>query len=519
MKKYSLKLIALFIGLFLITGCINDLNTEPEYDLTLENLLQQDPNAIEGLMSKMYSIMSLTSSNGPGDSDITANDKGETGLLRSIINLQDLTADGIKNRWNDDGLEQLTKTKDWDENNKYSRYLFERTYMIIPQANNLINIVNSNDKITNKEKYISELRFLRALSYYYIIDCFGKGVLATEKNYGIDAPLPEVSRKELYNYVESELLDIENIIPVTNTYGRANKSVVRMLLAKLYLNAEIYTGTAQYSKALDYTSKVINEGGYSLESNFIKNFSSDNNTSTEIIFPIISDAISSQSYSNTTYIINGSLFNTTMNVQSFGMNGDGWGGHRATKALYGLFGSNESALASSTDVRSKLFWTSGHNWEMNNLKTWTDGYPSTKFRNIPSNGAVTATYDFSNTDFPLFRLADAYLMYAECVLRGGGGSNSQALQYVNSIRTRANATQVTSINLDFILDERARELSFEGHRRQDLIRFGKFTGSAYLWPWKGGVATGNSIPSYYNLFPLPITALQANPNLKQNPGY
>jgi len=112
-------------------------------------------------------------------------------------------------------------------------------------------------------------------------------------------------------------------------------------------------------------------------------------------------------------------------------------------------------------------------------------------------------------------------MYAEAVLRGGGGSNSLALQYVNAVRTRSSASSINPVDLtlDFILDERARELNFEGHRRSDLIRFGKFTGGSYLWPWKGNNKDGAAIPSHYNLFPIPLAALGANPNLTQNPGY
>jgi hypothetical protein len=158
---------------------------------------------------------------------------------------------------------------------------------------------------------------------------------------------------------------------------------------------------------------------------------------------------------------------------------------------------------------------------MTNYKTWTDGYPCTKFRNSNFTGPTTPT-SFSSTDFPLFRLADAYLMYAECVVRGGsGGTTSQALAYVNQVRSRAGAQAITAgdLTLDFLIDERGRELNFEGHRRSDLIRFGKFTGGSYLWPWKGNVLNGTSIPDTYNLFPIPLTALDANPNLSQNPGY
>ena len=213
--------------------------------------------------------------------------------------------------------------------------------------------------------------------------------------------------------------------------------------------------------------------------------------------------------------------NDTMSpISQFGAT-DGWGGHRATKAWYGLFGASAADLAASPDIRASLFWRNGQSYEMNDYKTWSDGYPCTKFRNSASTGSWTPT-SFSSTDFPLFRLADAYLMYAECSLRGAtGGSPSQALTYVNAIRSRAGATAITSadLTLDFILDERGRELNFEGHRRTDLIRFGKYTGGSYLWPWKGGVQTGAAIPATYNVFPLPFTALSSNPNLTQNPGY
>ena len=513
-----MKRIKLFgISIFLLAGisaCTDDLNTEPKVELSLEQLLQQDPNAIEGIMSKLYGSFALSGPKGPGSSDIS-DDPGESPFLRGIVNLQDFTADGMKNRWGDDGLDQLTTTSNWDENNKFFRYLYNRAYYTIPQCNNLINILGSVD-VANEEQVLSEIRFLRSLSYYYLIDCFGKGVLATENNFGETNPLPEASRLELFNYVESELLAIENTLPNTNSYGRANKSVARMLLAKLYLNAEVYTGTQRYTEALTYTKKVIDEGGYTLAPSFVSMFSGDNNTSTEVIYPLIADPLVSQSFGNTTYIVNGSLNSATMTLSSYGAT-EGWGGHRATKAWYGLFGS----LGTSTDDRAQLFWTAGHTYEMTDYKEWTNGYPSIKFRNSNFIGGTTPT-SFSGTDFPLFRLADAYLMYAECVVRGAtGGSISQAVDYVNAVRERSNASIITAgdLTLNFLIDERGRELNLEGHRRSDLIRFGMFTGGSYLWPWKGNALNGTSIPSTYKLFPIPVQALQANSNLTQNPGY
>ena len=501
------------LTLVLGVSCTDDLNTEPKVELSLDELIAQDANAVQGILSRLYASFALSSVIGPEDSDI-ADNAGESPFLRGIVNLQDFTADAMKNRWGDDGLDQLTTTSDWDENNKFFRYLFNRIYFTIPQANNLLSVINNID-VDNKPAVIAETRFIRALAYYYLIDTFGKGVLATEENFGNSTPLPESSRLELFNYVEAELLAIVDALPNTNTYGRATRAAGQMLLSKLYLNAEVYTGTPRYSEALTAVNAVINDGGFTLANDFQSLFSADNNTSTEIIFPLIADADTSQSFGNTTYIVNGSLSTETMVLADFGAN-DGWTGHRASKAWYGLYGN----LETSTDVRASLFWTEGHNFEMTDYREWTDGYPSTKFRNTNFNGASIVT-GFSGTDFPLFRLADAYLMYAECVLRDAGGSRSEALDFVNQVRQRSNAAPITQaeLTLDFIIDERGRELNLEGHRRSDLIRFKRFTGSTYIWPWKGNTANGTSIPAHYNLFPIPLPALQANPNLKQNPGF
>ena len=520
MKNLKFKSLA-FLLLFAMVGnsCMRELDTTPKADFTLEGLLANDPNAVEGLLSRLYGSFALSSVTGPDKSDIIGADPGESPFLRGIINLQDFTADDMKNRWGDNGLDQLTTTSNWTDNNKFFKYAYDRLYYTIPQSTNLIRIMKRDDvTYANKVEVISELRFLRALSYYYVIDLFGKGALVTDDNFNSTVPLPQSSRKELFAYVESELLDVEGKIAATNTYAKANKSVVRMLLAKLYLNAEVYTGTPRYTEAATYASKVIAEGGYILEPNIRKNFSADNNTSKEIIFPLIADAVNSQSYGNTTYLVNGSISTDTMTPANYGAT-QAWAGHRATKAWYGLFGNSAAALAASTDQRAKIFWTTGQNYEMTDYKAWTDGFPANKFTNKKSDGTGDVT-DFSSTDFPLFRLSDAYLIYAECALRGAGSATvGQGLTYVNAIRARAGATPLASINLQNLLDERARELNFEGVRRQDLIRFGKFTGSSYLWPWKGGVKDGTSIPSYYNVFPVPSTALQANPNLTQNTGY
>jgi starch-binding outer membrane protein, SusD/RagB family len=529
-KKYTL---GLGLVLLLTSSCIDDLNTEPKGSAkSLDQLLQEQPT-LAGLVSKVYGSYALSGPSGPGSTDTPGDDPGESPFLRGIINLQDFTADDMKNRWGDNGLDQLTTASNWDSNNKFMRYMYNRIYYTVPQANQVIAQFNSFD-VSNKDQVISEMRFLRSLAYFYLIDCFGKGPLLTEADLGSKELKEESTRKQLYDFVESELLDIENKLPQRLGYGQASKGAVRMLLAKLYLNSEVYIGQSKYAQSYKYSKLVIDEGGYTLAPNFRSLFCRDNDVTdakNEIIYALIADPVVSQSYGNTTYLINGSLNDATMTALDYGNPGGGtnaWAGHRATKAWYGLFGNSPAALEASPDDRAHLFWTNylntdlakRHSYEMTNYKTWTDGYPSIKFTNANFIGTVSPD-SFAGTDFPLYRLADAYLMLAESILRGGGGSNADALNYVNLVRVRSKATPINAseLTLDFILDERARELNFEGHRRTDLIRYGKFTGGSYLWPWKGNVKDGTSIPAHYNLFPIPLKALEANPKLTPNPGY
>lgn len=178
-----------------------------------------------------------------------------------------------------------------------------------------------------------------------------------------------------------------------------------------------------------------------------------------------------------------------------------------------------------SDKRSTLF-NNGQTLEISDISDFSNGYGIVKFRNVTVNNVAgsDASGDFVDNDFPMFRLADAYLMYAECAIRTGQGLGD-ALNYVNLVRSRAYSGTAagnigaSSLNLNFILDERARELHFECHRRTDLIRFGKFTGGTYIWAYKGNTPNGSPTPSFRNIFPIPTSALAANPTLTQNRGY
>jgi hypothetical protein len=172
-----------------------------------------------------------------------------------------------------------------------------------------------------------------------------------------------------------------------------------------------------------------------------------------------------------------------------------------------------------------MFYSAGQNLEITDIAQFNNGYAVSKFKNVTSTGAQgsDSSGNFTDTDIPVIRLAEIYLNYAEAVLRGGTGGNlTTAVAKINELRVRAYGStsgNVATISLNFILDERSKELYWEGQRRTDLIRFGKFTTADYLWPFKGNAPTGAAVASYRNIFPLPPNAISVNTNLVQNTGY
>jgi hypothetical protein len=296
----------------------------------------------------------------------------------------------------------------------------------------------------------------------------------------------------------------------------------------LYLNAEVYSSEARYTDAITYSKKVI-DAGYSLEQNHAWLMLGDNTQNTnEFIFTFNYDNEKVRTWGGTnTYSLGASGVPASINGMS-----SSWNLYRVTPSIPALFPSNDPSI----DKRA-VFWTendeSSRTLEIESLSNSLNGYSIYKYRNVNRDGSnINQDNQFNNLsdiDYPVFRLAEIYLVYSEAVLRGGsGGDNSSALSYINQIRGRAydnspnsNAGNITlnEMDLDFILDERARELMWEGFRRTDLIRYNRFTTSAYLWAWKGGVKKGAAVDPKFNLFPIPITDILANPNLEQNPGY
>lgn len=524
MKKQILKiaLIAISLG-FVMQACKKQLNQTPKYGLNNE-AVYSDPDNYIHVLAKIYSGLSLTGLNGPaGNGDISGIDEGFSSYVRVLFNLQEVPTDEAVCGWNDPGIPELNKMT-WSAENSFVKGMYYRIYYQLTICNEFLREASA-EKVeergfseADKNKiamYREEVRFLRALTYSHAIDLFGNVPFITEEN-KVGSGLPEkIARKDLFDYVESELLDIENRITVTPEYGRAGKAAVQMLLAKMYLNAEVYTGTQRYAECATYADKVITSGSYQLAPSYQDNFLADNHTSPEIIFPVVYDGLFAKTYGGTTFMVNASM-GGTMVPANFGVTGK-WAGLRTTAPIVDLY--TDSML----DGRF-LFHRTGQQKDITVLSTFTHGYGVTKYMNKKkdgTNGSNNSVTEYVDIDFPMFRLADAHLMYAEAVLRSGGNT-ALALTRVNALRERAygNSTfNYTSLTLQDILDERAKELFWECTRRTDLIRYGLFTGSTYVWPFKGGVAAGTGVSDYLNLYPLPTSDLVLNPNLTQNPGY
>lgn len=624
MKKYSFKiLLGALVTLFTFTSCLNELDQVPEdKDIVLADELFNDPAAYKQVLAKLYAGLAVSGQEGPaGNSDISGIDEGFGEYLRGYWMAQELPTDEAVTGWGDAGLQDY-HNQNWTSSNQFIIALYNRIMYQITSCNAFLRETTA-DKLSSRgvtgsllaeiEMFKSEARFLRALSYYHAIDLFGTFPFVTENDpVGYFYP-PQASRTELFDFIESELLAIEDGLapPRTNEYARADQAAAWTLLAKLYLNAEVYINSAKYSECITYSNKVIS-AGYTLDPNYENLFLADNNTAEGIIFPIAFDGINAQTWGGTTYIIHAAV-GGKMNPADFGISG-GWGGNRVTSALVSKFDleinpatANNSLGAASTwgivggltgwggspdltlyetgqtdvyagfytvpatelkfrqnsswdnnyggadgilvagganfvveagtykftmdlanmtyaiekDPRG-MFFTEDQNLEIESIGSFSDGYAVTKFKNVTKNGTPgdDNTGTFTDTDFPLFRLADVYLMYAEATLRGGGGSEATAIQYINDLRERAyGAGGIQAIDLDFVLNERARELYWEGHRRNDLVRYGRLTDGDYMWPWKGGAKDGISTSPNFNILPIPATDLNANPNLKQNPGY
>jgi starch-binding outer membrane protein, SusD/RagB family len=529
MKQNHFKLlIAALFAIAIMAGCTKKLDLTPTNDITADQVYSTSSGYKQSL-AKVYGAMALTgNSGGAGSPDIPSqiiSDEGNSDFLRMFWYLQSLSTDeagwNYANNTDPLGIHQMT----WSSINQTVAGLYYRSFFQITLANDFIRQA-SDDNLTKRgitgasadsiRKYKAEARFLRAYQYWVLMDLFANPAFVTETN-AIGVGLPEqIKRKDLFTYIETELkaLETELIAPKANEYGRADQAAAWALLARIYLNAEVYTGAPKFTEAITYCNKIIT-AGYTLHPDYKELMLADNHLNTdEFIFTIRYDGTRTQNWGGTTTLAHGPA---GVPGSISGTNGT-WNCIRVTQQFVGLF--------DAADIRGQ-FWKTGQNLIMTQLlNAPTDGYSSTKFRNLTRSGAPAPNRDpagnWVDIDFPLFRLGEIYLTYAEAILRGGtGGSNATALTYLNqlSARGRTPAGSNAQLTLPYIISERGRELFWECLRRTDLVRFGQFTTSAYLWAWKGGVPNGTAVDGKYNIFPIPSTDLSANPKLVQNPGY
>ena len=540
MNKKIIILGVIFSGM-MIASCVKDLDVKPKDPNTiLAGNLGDDPAYMKQTLGKIYASFMISGQGSNGGDDITAPDPNFFTTMRALWNLQEITTDEAICAWGDVGIADLN-TQTWNQNNPFLTALYQRLSLSITYANDFIKFTNGNaDPVV--AKYNAEARFLRALAYSWAIDLFGQFPLTTDAD-GVGKFFPVIkSRPEIFAYVEVELLAIQDKLGEPKfSYPQADKAACWMLLSRLYLNAQVYTGTARWADCKTYCDKVIKSDKYSLAPNYRQNFSADNDGShnPEMIFAWEQDGVNTQGYVGTTFLIESSSDDTYIKAERFhGLTSNtNWNGNRTkrqfvnilvdTLATYGNVPvpTSDSIFAQCKDKR--VYLKTKKSWDIPNASS--NGYYGIgvyKFTARNTNGSQSANYNpaFANTDFPIFRYADALLMRAEALYRLG--DKPSAIIDINAVRARAfgNASgNITAAQLTdkFLLDERGREFYYEAQRRTDMVRFGQFTDGSYKWIWKGGTFAGAQTGSYLNIFPIPSAEISANPNYngQNNPGY
>ncbi len=543
-QLFSAALIAsLSLG---VTSCINDLNISP-IDPQADGSFDQ-----QGVFVKGYAMLGLTGQKGiAGSADLDGQDEGESGFYRTTFNCNALPTDECLWAWQDNQeIPQFTNIS-WNSSSQRTEWVYVRLGYNITQYNFFLDQTEGKtDEETLRQR--AEIRFLRALHYWYFLDLFGKAPF--KEHFNNELPV-EKKGADLYAYIQNELNDIEGNMyePRQAPFGRADKAANWLLRARLYLNAGVYTGQTDYAKAEEYAGKVI-DSGYELCDNYAELFMADNdenpNAMQEIILPIRQDGVKTRNYGGSVYLIcatriagmprmgttNGwsCIFARAAMVQKFfpdltkvpvlpddvkipneGLDTDAQ--IDAFDAQYGL--RTEDIIQAAGDDRAMLY--SGVGGGRRKLQTdaitgFTNGLSIVKWQNYRSDGKPVSHTEFPDTDIPLFRLAEAYLTRAEALFR----QDKDATADINELRSRANCTRmVETVTEQELIDEWSREFYMEGRRRSDLIRFGMFTTDKYVWDWKGGTMNGAPVASHYNVFPVPVSDLNNNPNMSQNPNY
>jgi hypothetical protein len=539
--KTSKYILGIVLAALMVTSCVQDLDVKPQDpDIILAGNLGDDPEYVIQFLGKVYGSFNLAGQGANGGADITSGDENFFTTMRALWNLQEITTDEAICAWSDVGIADLN-TQTWSPNNPFLTALYQRLGLSITFANEFINYTKDSDD-PEIMQYNAEARFLRALAYSYAIDLFGQFPFTTEED-GVGTFFPEIAtRQELFTYVETELRDIEDKLgEPAFSYPQADKAAAWMLLAKLYLNAEVYTGTERWDDCVEYCTKVEQSGQYSLNPNYRHNFTSDNDgpSNPEMIFAWEQDGVNAQGYIGTTFIIQSCsdpIYLSAVQIHELPFNPD-WNGNRARKDFMNIMVDTIATYEGDPVPATDTFFRQNPDSRIYMRQKESINIPSStasgdfgvgvyKFTNQTSEGEKPASYNvgYASTDYPIFRYADALMMRAEANFNLG--NLSEAAADINAIRERAfgdDSQNVTGAEItpQLILNERGREFYYEGHRRTDLIRHGQFTGGDYLWQWKGGTFEGVATGSHRDLFPIPGDEVSTNPNYngQNNPGY
>jgi len=529
MKTYIKHIIpaAAFLLAVGLTSCTKDLDVTP-IDPNLNTDIQP-----EALFNKCYANIAVAGNGGAnGDCDVDGIDGGTSGYIRQMWNANELTTDESICGWGDEGIANFCYNT-YDASHPMLRGYYYRLYTGISFCNQYLQEFEGYNATMT-----AEVRFIRALNYYLLMDGWGNVPFVT----GITSEKPlQYTRAEMFSFVESELLEIEpQLNPAVAKkskdagYGRVDKAAAWLLLARLYLNAEVYTGNAQWGKAAQYAQQVMNSdyrlnflgsGSWSAYQMLFMGDNGETSAAYEAIFPILQDGVRTTSWGTSLFLIA-----STHDADMTDSNGttETWGGNRARPELIKKWFPNGNAPEASPKEFAKaagddraIIDSRGRILDNEDVGAFKNGYAVAKFNNFTTSGASTSSAQFPDADFFLLRVAEAYLTYAEALARQSGGTaTGDAAEAINYLRDRANASTKESYSLDEICDEWCREFYYEGRRRMDLIRFGKYGGSTnYTWQWKGGSYAGRNFEAYKNLFAIPTTDLTANPNLVQNEGY
>lgn len=538
-QKYLIGLsfsVAFLTSDLTFTSCVGDLDQVPHAETTSEDVYTS-LEGFEAVMGKIYNSMTTRGqARGYDKSDLSGED-----YMRTYFNMQELGTDEVASTWmqgeNTTGLTYLS----WDANDPWVSNMYYRIFYNIALCNEFLRNC-TDDKVASlggeMKYYRAEARTMRAMFYLHALDLYRNIPFVDETSTVGSAIPPRYTAAQVFDFVEKELREVTPDLHAKANcpYGRISQGAAQTLLARLYLNSEVWTGTPRWSDCITACQQVIAQG-YTLEKagtssvdsarvHYRRLFNADNHLRTnEIIFALPVDPDKTESWGASTYVVIGQV-SSTSTVQDlkkdYGVN-KGWGEFRARGELPNLWISTMS-VSPENDGRY-LFVNTGQTQYIDNIaaQDQSQGYFVKKWSNLTDAGEVACNTDEHGvtTDYPLMRLADVYLMYAEAVVRGGG-DRVTALGYINNLRQRAYGNtngDITDVDMtaDFILDERGRELYWEGYRRTDLVRYGRFTGGKN-YQWRGGTKTGTVVDQKYNYYPIPSTDLTANPNLS-NPEY